>query len=625
MTFSKYNKLIQVIALMLICNVSLTVCATEKNLHKVEDVAYGVSLYHFYQGKYFSSISDLLVAEQRQEIANDTNNPRLLLGGLYLSYGLYSKSSDVFQGLLESGDLNISAEVKDRAWYLLGKSFYENGMLDEAGKSLVKVKDSLQENDEEERLYWLNTIFLKKYDVVSAVDMLYKMQDRSIWRYYAVFNTATYLIKAGTYPGYAKQLLVDLSLIVANSYEEKLLVDKANLALAYVALKNNNQQEAVQYFLKIRLGGGVTSEALLGLGWAQYRNEDYDNSIASWMNLVSSQTKTDLMVQEALISIPYAFEKKQEDNQALFEYGLAVESYKAQIDETQKLVDFINSEQFITQINPANMGDEVPPVFNGLQDVNPLMYRYLSKLISSEGFQSSVRSYQQTRYLSYKLNRWQYSMPSLKMMLSEKRATYKNKLASTLDNDSLEQVKELIQRKNNLQIRLASIESNQKFYSLATAKESKYIEVLSAAKSSLERMPFDNADTDELKFKHRLMQGLLRWRLETEYPARLWQVKKQAKRLDAATNRMQNTLASLKQAFKSAPKEFSQFDARIANKEVKIDQLKSRVGNELIKQEKHLRTTALNALEVHRNQIRLYHDRALFAKARLYDSMMVKE
>jgi len=485
----------------------------------------------------------------------------------------------------------------------------------------------LQKKDEEERLYWLNTVFLKKLDVVSAVDMLYKMQDRSIWRYYAVFNTATYLIRAETYPDYARQLLLDLSLIEANDSEEKLLVDKANLALAYISLKNNNQQEAIQHFLKIRTNGGVTSEALLGLGWAQYRDKNYDDSIASWMNLVSTQTKSDLMVQEALISIPYVFEKKQDNDQALYLYGLAVEGYKVQIDETKKLVDYINSEQFIAQISPANMSDEVPPLFSSVKDVNPLMYRYLSKFVFSKEFNASVQSYQQIKYLGYKLDRWQYSMPSLQMMLSEKRSTYKNKLTKTLDDDSLKQVKELITRKNTVLSKLNKIESNESFYALAEQKESEYIEVLSAVKTALENVPLEseNSDVGELRFKYRLMQGLLKWRLETEYPVRLWQLKKATKKLDDTTKNMQSRLASLKHVFKSAPKEFAEFDARIVNKEEQINQLKSRVKSELIKQEQRIRTAALSALEVHRNQIRLYHDRALYAKARLYDSMMVKE
>jgi len=603
----------------------MTVCAADKNLHKVEDLAYGVSIYHLYQGKYFSSITDLLVAEKTQRISNDKENPQLLLGGLYLSYGMYSKSSEVFENLLESGGLNTSDEVKDRAWYLSGKNYYENGMLDDAKRSLIRVKDSLNDDSEEERLYWLNTIFLKKYDVVSAVDILYKMQDRSIWRYYAVFNTATYLIKAGTYAGYARQLLLDLSSIEPSGDEEKLLVDKANLALAYVSLKNNKQAEAVQHFLKVRAGGGVTSEALLGLGWAQYRNENYEDSITSWMHLVTGQNKSDLVVQEALISIPYAFEKKEDNDQALFQYAQAIEGYKTQINETQKLVDFINSDEFIAQISPANLGDEAPPIFNRIQNINPLMYRYLSKLISSDKFQFSVQSYQQAKFLSHKLDRWQHSMPALQMILKEKRLTYNNKLVRTLDDDSLARVKLLVSKRDYLKEKVESIENDQSFYALVTDKESEYIKTLSAAENSLKNALIDSADADELEFKYRLLNGLLKWRLETEYPGRLWKVKKQVKDLDEAVENMQNELASLKKTFKSAPKDFSQFDARIANKEVEINRLKNRVSAEILKQENHLRKTALNALEIHRNQIRLYHDRALYAKARLYDSMMVKE
>ena len=621
----KLNKLYQYTGLMLLSIASMIVCADDKNLHKVEDLAYGVSIYHFNQGKYFSSITDLLVAEKKEQISNDKQNPQLLLGGLYLSYGMYSKSSDVFEKLLQDGGLNASEEVKDRAWYLSGKNFYENGMLDEAKKSLIKVKDSLRADNEEERLYWLNTIFLKKRDVVSAVDILYKMQDTSIWRYYSVFNTATYLIKAGTYASYARQLLLDLSSIVVTNDEEKLLVDKANLALAYVSLKNEKQAEAVQHFLKIRTDGDVTSEALLGLGWAQYRDEDYNNSITSWMHLVAGQNKSDLVVQEALISIPYAYEKKKDNDQALFQYSHAIEGYKTQINETQKLVDFINSDAFIGQIIPANIGDEAPPIYNGIQNLNPLMYRYLFKLISSERFQFSVQAYQQAKYLKYKLSRWQDTIPALQMMLHEKRSTYKNKLVKTLDDDSLDKVDSLVKRKNKLLAKVVAIENDQSFSALATAKEYEYIKILSAVDAGLQSGLADDAELSDLRFKYRLLSGLLKWRMETDYPGRLWKVKKQANSLNKAVESLQGRLASLKKTFKSAPKDFTQFDARIGNKEAEIIQLKSRVAAEIVRQENNLRQTALKALEGHRNQIRLYHDRALYAKARLYDAMMVKE
>jgi len=621
----KPNKLYQYTVLMLLSIASMTVCADDKNAHKVEDLAYGVSIYNFNQGKYFSSITNLLVAEKNDQISKDKQNPQLLLGGLYLSYGMYSKSTDVFESLLEDGDLNVSEEVKDRAWYLSGKNFYENGKLDEAKKSLIKVKDSLKAGNEEERLYWLNTIFLKKRDVVSAVDILYKMQDRSIWRYYSVFNTATYLIKAGTYAGYARQLLLDLSSIQAANDEEKLLVDKANLALAYVSLKNEKQAEAVQHFLKIRTGGDVTSEALLGLGWAQYRDEDYDNSITSWMHLVAGQNKSDLVVQEALISIPYAYEKKKENDQALFQYGHAIEGYKTQINETQKLVDFINSDKFIEQMSPANISDEAPPIYNGIQNLNPLMYRYLYKLISSEKFQFSVQAYQQAKYLRYKLSRWQDTIPALQMMLNEKRSTYNNKLVKTLDDESLDKVDNLIKRRNKLLAEVVEIETNQSFGALATAKESEYLKILSAVDNTLKSGLADDAESNELRFKYRLLNGLLKWRMETDYPGRLWKVKKETNSLNEAVESLQARLASLKKTFKSAPKDFTQFDARIGDKKAEIVQLKSRAAAEIVKQENHLRGTALKALEAHRNQIRLYHDRALYAKARLYDAMMVKE
>ena len=84
-------------------------------------------------------------------------------------------------------------------------------------------------------------------------------------------------------------------------------------------------------------------------------------------------------------------------------------------------------------------------------------------------------------------------------------------------------------------------------------------------------------------------------------------------------------MESLETAWKSAPFEFAKFNARIENKESQINSLKKRIDRAITEQESKLRVMALEQLRLHRNQIKLYHDRALYAKARLYDSLMERQ
>ena len=67
----------------------------------VQDLAYGEVLFHFYQEDYFTALTQLLVAQARDEFAYHDGEAELLLGGLYLSYGLHRHAGEIFSRLLE--------------------------------------------------------------------------------------------------------------------------------------------------------------------------------------------------------------------------------------------------------------------------------------------------------------------------------------------------------------------------------------------------------------------------------------------------------------------------------------------------------------------------------------------
>ena len=55
---------------------------------ELRDLYYGEALYQLYQGKYFTSIVRLLTARQQGHMQAYEEEPDLLLGGLYLAYGM---------------------------------------------------------------------------------------------------------------------------------------------------------------------------------------------------------------------------------------------------------------------------------------------------------------------------------------------------------------------------------------------------------------------------------------------------------------------------------------------------------------------------------------------------------
>lgn len=595
--------------------------ADQNNLHQVEDLDYGVSLFHFYQQNYFSAITDLLVADHYQRINTDNKNPKLLLGGLYLSYHLHNKSSEILQGLLDDEESQISTAIRDRARYLLAKDYYRNKLYTEAKQALLKISDSLNKEDEEERLYLLNTVYLKEKDVEKAKEVLEEFSDESMWKIYAQYNTASFLSQTEEGAEEGHELFDEISSIQTQDPEKQIIQDKASLALGYLSLKNEDSEQALNYFNNIRIDGTETNKALLGLGWARYREKEFAKAIIPWMSL-ASKTASELTVQEALISIPYAFEKMRIDEQAMLQYELAIHSYKYQLSETLQLHKFIKSPEFIKQLSPGSLGNEFMPVESVIKKINPLMTTYLLSLMTSDDFQEAVDTYQQVKHLKYRLDHWKNGVPALKMILKEKRKTYKNKLAKTMDDSNLDKVATLSRRRDKLEAELRQIENKEASLELVTQDEVEKLKLLKDNSNRLNALRGSGEDIAEQKNKQRLLNGLLMWKIKTEYPARIWAARKELIQLNRAVADMNKSMRSLKSSWTGAPQDFSQFDRRIANKGKKIRDLNAKVEKAVARQEKYLRSMTLQALKLHRNQIKLYHDRALFAKARLYDSLM---
>ena len=92
--------------------------SSEMEPTEIYDLRYGETLYHYFQKKYFSAITDLMVAEEKEPIKIQGEDPELLLGGLYLAYGMHNEAGKIFARILEE---NTDNAIKNRAYYYLAK------------------------------------------------------------------------------------------------------------------------------------------------------------------------------------------------------------------------------------------------------------------------------------------------------------------------------------------------------------------------------------------------------------------------------------------------------------------------------------------------------------------------
>jgi alkylhydroperoxidase/carboxymuconolactone decarboxylase family protein YurZ len=636
---------------LIIFSVNTNTFAESKTKHEVEDLAYGLSLYHFYQGKHFSAITDILVAKHYKRLQSKSQNPDLLLGGLYLSYGLQHKSAAVFSKIISDAEVSAqkyaiknsapSSEEStftlpwsrkklekqlttaqyaiDRAWFQLGKKHYKSGFMEYSEKALTTIEDTLNDEHEAERLFLLANIYSQTNRLQQAKQTLHYFASNSIWYDYAKFNIGTGLIRNNQLET-GIQLLTELAKTTSSNRERRILQDKANLALAYTALKTNNHATATRHFETVRLNDSEASKALLGIGWAWYKQAEFDKSLTPWMELANRE-KSDPAVQEALISIPSSFEKINNHYQALQQYDIAIDIYQQQLNAVEEVLQSIHSGAFIKKLKHSSLGEESRKPFSILFNINASSNQYLLPLISSNEFHDALKTYQEAVHLSYTLNHWQRGLPALELILGEKIKRYNSKLTDTVHSPKIKLAGILQKNRQTLASRLLSIIANEDALKLATVDEQKQLSLLRKVRKTIAK---NRAELKAESEQQRLLYGLIYWNIVTDYKPRIWAAQKNLQQLDQALYKMNRSVYSLNKVWKNAPAMFTNFSKQVKDKSSRISSLKIKMRTSLQQQEKHLKNMAVKVIYQQRDRLQLYNERAMFARARIYDSLIVK-
>jgi tetratricopeptide (TPR) repeat protein len=593
-----------------------TAGASEPNPeHQVNDLAYGVSLYHFFQDQYFSAITDLLVAKERNPIEKQGVYPELLLGSLDLSYGLHNEAASIFEPLLAE---NTPPEVRDRAWFNLGKLRYQRGLLTQAQQDLARIQDSLPDFREAERLNLLANIYLQEQQYDKAIETLKDFSGDSTWEAYARFNLGVALIRQQRFEEGLSQLRADGAL-KPRTNELAALRDKANLARGYALMKMDRPADAVKAFQEVRLNGPQSSEALLGIGWALSKMGEYDRALTPWLEL-RDRNPLDPAVQESMLAIPYTFEKTGKPKLALAYYEKATHAYEDKLRDLDNITRAVRDGELLQALRPANMGDETAVSLFRAKLPDSISAPYLKNLMASQEFQEAVKNYQDLIYLDYVLDRWQDSLPTFELMLKERRALYQQKLPEIDKNAALKSIEAFQAEQDSFAREVARIEETNDIFALANDEERDMLEVLGDIQHRLGTLS-GQRKLNAQEEKYKLYKGILYWQISSDFVPRLWQLKKGLKEVDQALTDARAAEASLKTAWQQAPKTFEGFQSRISGQQARIDQLKKKVAASRRLQEQQIQTLALDAIRQYRRRLNSYQIRARFALARILDSM----
>ncbi len=364
----------------------------------VDSLRYRTALFYYFQQDYFNALTELMAAQQLDELGALGDNTELLRGGASLSYGMEHAAQQIFEKLLvEPG----ASPDRDRAWFYLGKLAWQKGALDRSAVALDNMAPTYHGELAPEANFLRASISLRQGNEQLAASYDTLLPADSPWLYYLYYNLGVSHAASGDRSGAVGyfERVVQSPLFTP---EIKSLRDKALTASGYTHLAAKNYEQAARDFAQVRLDSPLVDRALLGYGWAYSGMGDYRSAITPWQALGERSLMSD-SVRESLLALPYAHEQLGRWRTALKQYRHAGEVYGTELVKVQAAIEVFRDGDLSQQLDLV--GDTSQDWLNA-EDILPLGddLPYLRHLMTKHNFQLAMRELRDLHSMAHYLS-----------------------------------------------------------------------------------------------------------------------------------------------------------------------------------------------------------------------------
>jgi lipopolysaccharide biosynthesis regulator YciM/cell division protein FtsB len=580
---------------------------------RIRDLHYGDVLFYFFQDDDFEAITRLTAYQHWNYIPHHEAEGQLLLGGLYLSLGMHNEAGERFKTLLTD---DVPTGVRNRAWFYLAQIWYARGYLDQSADALRKINGKMSPELEAQREHLFANVLMHQGKFDEAIRLLATARGNSIWTAYARFNLGVALVRKDRLSD-ADPFLTGVGTMSVVTPEMIALKDRANLALGFAYLQKKNPQQARPALERVRLSGPYSNKALLALGWADAQLGDYKAALAPWTEL-RNRNLLDAAVQESYLAVPYAYGQLSANAQSAEFYETAVEQFSA---EDTQLDDAIGRIRDGKMLDDALSSDKDGHYgwFWQLKDVPEAPEsRYLYTLLAGHDFQEGLKNYRDLTFMGKTLDRWGDNMEAFGDMIDTRERAYTLRTPKVDALLASGAVDKLAQRRTDLETRVNTIEKDQDVAALGSDEEREQWAKIQGLEAALAGAP-DTPENAELRDRVKLVKGVLYFRLNDSFKARMWQQRRSIKDLDLALHEAQGRWIRVDHARKSVPNNNGEFAARVADLKARIEALQGRLADVQKKQTDYLAQLAIHELDEQKDRLAAYQVQARFALASMYD------
>lgn len=587
-------------------------------LTHVRDLHYGDVLFYFYQNTEatdLTALTRLLAYEHWGRLPHQEDDALLLEGGLYLELGMHNKAGEIFQSVLNN---DVPTGVRNKAWFYLAQVWYTRGYMDKADAALRKINGRMSPDLEAQRELLFGNVLMREGRFDEAIAALTNWRGPEVWSAYARFNLGVALVRNKRLSD-ADPFLSAVGTMLASTPELAALRDRANLALGFAYLQAGQPERARPPLARVRLNGPFSNRALLGTGWADAALGDYQGALTPWMAL-RERNLLDAAVQESYLAVPYAFGKMNANAQAAEYYESAVKSFDAENVRLDNAIGAIQRGDMLERVLKQERNEEKQ--FGWSWQLKNLPEapesRYLYTLLAGNDFQEGLKNYRTLVAMGGTLERHEDDMIAYQDMIETRERAYAERLprADALLNSGA--VEKLQEREVALDNQLRAIEAQHDVAALGTAEERAQWGRIQRIEAGLAGAP-GTPENAELRERLALVKGVLFFRLNDAYGARLWQEHRELKDLNLALHETQSRWIRVERARKNVPVNTGEFATRVNTLRGRIDTLETRLVAAEQKQRDYLAHVAVQELERQKDRLATYQIQARFELGTMYD------
>ena len=582
---------------------------------RIRDLHYGDALFYYYQHDDLEALTRLAAYEHWGRMPHHEEDAQLLMGGLYLALGMHNEAGQRFEALLKDP---VPSGVRNVAWFYLAQVWYARGYLDKAAAALARVNGRMSPELEAQKELLLGNVLIHQGKFDEAIRLLSAWRGTYTWSAYARFNLGVALARSNRLAD-ADPFLSGVGTMLTSTEEQRALKDRANLALGFAYLQANEPAKALPVLERVRLNGPYSNKALLGTGWAEAALGDYQRALGPWMEL-RGRSVLDAAVQESFLAVPYAFGKLNANAQSAEYYESAVESFDAEKVRLDGAIERIEQGDMLKSVLASGRSDRAS--FGWFWQLKKLPdapeSRYLYAVLAGNDFQEGLKNYRDLVHMSDLMERGGYDMEAFRDMIDTRERAYAERLPKVDALLNSGAVTQLQQRNVDLAGRLQTIEARHDVAALGTDTERDQWERIERIEAALAASP-DTPENSDLRQRLALVKGVLLFRLDDAYSARLWEQHRSLKDLNLALHEAQSRWIRVEQARRNVPTNTGEFAARVAALKARIDALSVRLAATEQQQADYLERVAVNELEDQKSRLATYQIQARFALADMYD------